>query len=73
MSRRKAKLPADKVHLQLMVREGLREKLEAEAVKNQNTLNNEMRERLEQSLRNDTMKSIEQAANHLIKRMQAAR
>lgn len=59
MSRRKATKDIDNVHLSINLREGLRAKLAREAAKNRHTLNGEIRQRLEQSLRAKSIASLD--------------
>jgi hypothetical protein len=67
MSKRKAIKPTDVISTSLRIREALRAKLALAAKENRITLNGEIARRLEESVKAEALRTIDDVANDLIK------
>jgi len=67
MSKRKAIKPTDVISTSLRIREALRAKLALAAKDNRITLNGEIARRLEESVKAETLRTIDDVANDLTK------
>jgi hypothetical protein len=72
MREAKASKASDTVQVPVRLRESVRMRLQREAEKNQRPLSTEMARRLERSFDVDAMRSVEDAATDLIKRLKMA-